>query len=201
MSTEPTDRNQRADAQRNRSAIIDAALACLAMNPRASMSDIASAAGVGRVTMYGHFASRKELVEAAAVRTMGRVEAELAPLDLDGDPGEALDVLVRSSWRTVDDLHGLMTAAEQELGEDRIRDHHDQTMHRVHRLIARGQAEGAFRTDLTADWLTACFFSLLHGASSEIRAGRLSEDEAAAALPETIRSLVVVPVAANSTSG
>jgi AcrR family transcriptional regulator len=193
MSNEQTDRLPRADAQRNRAAIIDAALTCLAGNPRASMSEIAKAAGVGRVTLYGHFASRKDLIEAAAAQTMSRVETELAPLDLDGDPREALEVLVRSSWRIVDDLHGLVNAAEQELGGDHIRAHHDQAMLRVRQLIERGQAEGSFRSDLSAQWLTACFFSLLHGASSEIRAGRLDEADAARALPETVRSLVATP--------
>jgi TetR/AcrR family transcriptional repressor of mexCD-oprJ operon len=198
MSNDPMDRLPRADAQRNRAAIIDAALTCLAGNPRASMSEIAKAAGVGRVTLYGHFASRNELIEAAAAQTMARVETELAPLDLDGDPREALDVLVRSSWRIVDDLHGLVSAAEQELGDDHIRAHHDQVMLRVRQLIERGQAEGSFRTDLSARWLTACFFSLLHGASSEIRAGRLDEADAANALPKTIWSVVATSVTSPS---
>ena len=194
MTDEPTGRSRRADAQRNRAAIIDAALGCLAANPRASMTEIAHAAGVGRVTLYGHFSSRKELVDAAAAQTMRLVEAGLTPLNLDGDPREALDLLVRSSWRIVDDFHGLLAAAEDELGSDHIRAHHDATMLRVRQLIERGQDAGVFRTDLSAHWLTACFFALLHGAAAEIRTGRLTESEAAAALPLTIKSLTARPV-------
>ncbi|NVM96570.1 TetR/AcrR family transcriptional regulator [Arthrobacter wenxiniae] len=189
MTEEPAGQNRRADAQRNRAAILDAASACLAANARASMTEIAQAAGVGRVTLYGHFSSRGELLDAAAAQTMRRVEEELAPLKLDGDPSEALDLLVRSSWRIVDNFHGLLAVADDDLGSDRIREHHDATLLRVRALIERGQEAGIFRTDLTSQWLTGCFFSLLHGAAAEIRAGRLTESDAAKALPATIKSL------------
>lgn len=193
MTNTATDRTPRADAQRNRAAIIEAALDCLAANPRASMAEIAQAAGVGRVTLYGHFSSRKDLIEAATVQTMGRADAQLAPLNLDGDPRDALELLVTSSWRILTDLHGILGAAEQELGIDRIREHHDQTMLRVRRLIERGQAEGVFRRDQPAAWLTACYFAILHGAATEIRAGRLSEAQATKEIPATIQALMSVP--------
>jgi TetR/AcrR family transcriptional regulator, mexCD-oprJ operon repressor len=193
MTTEPTGRNLRADAQRNRAAIIDAAVTCLAVNPRASMAEIAQGAGVGRVTLYGHFSSRRDLVEAIVEATMREADAQLAPLDLDGYPRAALDLLITSSWRMIDRFHGVVGAAEHELGVDRIRDHHDQAMFRVRRLIEGGQADGSFRTDQSAGWIAACFFAVLHGASAEIRAGRLRETEAGPVLTSTIQSLVSTP--------
>jgi TetR/AcrR family transcriptional repressor of mexCD-oprJ operon len=193
MTEEPAGRGLRADAQRNRSAIMNAALACLAANPRASMTEIAKAAGVGRVTLYGHFSSRTELLDATAEQAMLSVEARLGPMDLNGDPLEALDLLVRQSWRLLDGFRGLLAAAEAELDSDQIREHHDQAMLRVRQLIERGQADGMFRNDLSSQWLTASFFSLLHGAAAEIRAGRLGEPEAATALPATITSIVAIP--------
>ena len=74
-------------------------------------------------------------------------EAELVPLNLDSDSGEALDLLVRSSWRIIDSLHGLLAAAEDKLGSDPIRLHYGATMLRVRLLIECGQGYGAFRTD------------------------------------------------------
>lgn len=193
MSTALADRTPRADSQRNRAAILDAALSGLAANPRASMAEIAEAAGVRRVTLYGHFSSRTELIEAVAARTMSRAEARLTPLDLGGDPRDALELLVTSSWRIVDDSRGIIAAAEAELGTDRLRGHHDDAMLRVQRLIERGRAAGLFRTDQPVEWLTACYFAIVHGAASEIRAGRLSETQAAAFLPSTILALVSEP--------
>jgi AcrR family transcriptional regulator len=60
----------RADARRNIERILEAAEACLARNPNASMSDIAAEAGLGRVTIYGHFASRQVIVEAVVHRVL-----------------------------------------------------------------------------------------------------------------------------------
>jgi AcrR family transcriptional regulator len=58
----PSPRPRRADARRNIAAILDAAVASLADNPDASMAEIAARAGVGRVTLYGHFKTRAELI-------------------------------------------------------------------------------------------------------------------------------------------
>ena len=44
----------------------------------------------------------------------------------------------------------LLAATHRDLPVARIRQHHDQVMARVERLIARGQDEGDFRTDLPA---------------------------------------------------
>jgi TetR/AcrR family transcriptional regulator, mexCD-oprJ operon repressor len=190
--TQPStgDRNRRADAQRNRAAIINAALTCFVTNPRASMSEIAEAAGVGRVTMYGHFSSRRDLIEAVAEETMQEVAAQLAPVNLEGDPRAALERLTLSSWRVLDRFRGLAAAAEAELGGDRLREHHEHALDRVRGLIERGQGEGAFRTDQPARWLAACFFAILHAAPAEIRGGRLSENETADLLRGSVISLV-----------
>lgn len=185
-----TTRALRSDAVRNRDAILDAALERLADDPSASMAEIAKAAGVGRVTVYGHFSSREQLLESVLIRTIERSEAELAGVDLDGDPVAALDRLVRRSWRIVDTFHRLLGAAEESLSNDRILAHHAEPMARVRALIERGQRAGAMRRDLSAEWLTSCYTALLHAAAGELRAGRLAEDDADRVVAATVVSLV-----------
>ena len=58
-------RRRRADAEQNFSRIIEAAVELLARQPGASVEQIASAAGVGRATVYRHFPTRTGLVRAA----------------------------------------------------------------------------------------------------------------------------------------
>jgi AcrR family transcriptional regulator len=154
------------------------------------MSEIAETAGVGRVTLYGHFSSRRELVEAVTEETMLEVESQLHPISLTEDPKNALELLTSTSWRLLARLSGLAAAAESELGMDRLREHHSDALAQVQQLIERGQAEGRFRADLSAQWLVSCFFAVLHAAPVEVRAGRLRETDAGAVLTSTVMSLV-----------
>lgn len=184
-----TQRPRRADAERNREAILHAASRCLGANPRASMAEIASEAGVGRVTMYGHFSSRGEVIEAAFVRAMDRADSTLSGLDLEGDPFAALERLVVASWRIVGESRLVLQAAEEELGPDVVRQHHAEPLDRVRRLVRRGRRSGVFRKDLPEDWLIACYYAVLHGAAEESRSGRLADTQADRVVMRTINSL------------
>jgi AcrR family transcriptional regulator len=56
--------DRRTDFARNREQILIAARSLLTESPRATMAQVAQAAGVGRSTLYRHFADREELVSA-----------------------------------------------------------------------------------------------------------------------------------------
>src|SRR5258708_2710498 len=111
----PPVRERRADARRNVAAILDAAQHCLARDPDANVSEIAQAAGVGRVTLYGHFKTRADLVDAVLARTVAQADAVLDTTDTTGDPREALTRLIASTWQIVDQFRSLLRAAQSEL--------------------------------------------------------------------------------------
>lgn len=190
MTQTQRERAVRSDSMRNRDAILEAAATCLVANPASSIAEIAEAAGVGRVTLYAHFSSRNELLAALLHRTMTRVESELRGVDLGGTPWQAMDALVLSSWKLVERLSTLRAVVEQALPNKNLHASHDGPRARVKELLARGRAEGAFRSDHSLGWQTACYFAILHGAASEVRTGRLSEHEVEQALPQTIRALL-----------
>ena len=60
----------RADAQRNREAVLQAAIGLLGERPGASMRAIADASGVGRSTVYRHFPTREALLRALFARVL-----------------------------------------------------------------------------------------------------------------------------------
>lgn len=187
------ERRQRADARRNIAAILDAALTCLARDPEASVGDIARAAGVGRVTLYGHFPNRADLVDAVFARTLAEADEALNAVDLTGDPRAALARLVGSSWQIVNRHRALLQAAQRTIGPDRIRDQHEIPHRRVEALIKRGRREGVFRTDLPITWLVATFHNVLHGAAEEITTGRLAERAADHAIVATLLAAFTAP--------
>ncbi|HEY7485587.1 MAG TPA: TetR/AcrR family transcriptional regulator [Streptosporangiaceae bacterium] len=178
---------RRADAERNIEAILEAALVCFGRGPSASMTEIARTAGVGRVTLYGHFPSREALLDAVVERSLASANAALDDLDVDsGPPDEALRRLIASSWRIVDRHRSLLAAALEHLGSDRVREQHASVMSRVERLIARGQAAGVFATDVPLDWLVTTFYTLTHAAAQAADDGRLTPETAPAVLTQTL---------------
>lgn len=184
---------RRADAERNRERILDAAVQCLATDPYTSMGDIAAAAGVGRVTVYGHFASRYELLEAVFVRSMRRADQSLDQVDVEGDPWTSLQGLVEASWQIVAASSLLIRPATEELGAEVVHKHHARSFARIQRLIRRGRASGVFRSDLPEAWMITCFFSIMHAAANELAAGRITQKTAQRIIWPTIASLFRVP--------
>jgi TetR/AcrR family transcriptional regulator, mexCD-oprJ operon repressor len=189
----PPARPQRADARRNVAAILDAARQCLIESPEASVGEIAEAAGVGRVTLYGHFKTRAELVDAVFTRNIAEARAVLEATDTTGDPSDALVRLVSASWEIVDQSRSVLRAAQRELPPERIRSAHDRILRRVQTLIERGQRAGVFRTDLPKSWLVTTAFSLMHSAAEDRNAGRLDATDGARIISATILAAFTAP--------
>jgi len=179
-------RAQRADARRNVAAILDAATECLARDPDVSIASIATAAGVGRITLYGHFKTRADLVDAVLVRTVQRCDEILDATDTSGDPAAALARLVASSWLLVHQFRNILLAAQRELPAERIRGLHDRILRRVQALIEQGQNAGTFRRDLPRQWLITTTYSLMHAAAEDAAAGRLDPTDAPSLITKTL---------------
>ncbi|WP_459722306.1 TetR/AcrR family transcriptional regulator [Actinophytocola sp. KF-1] len=182
---------RRADAERNIATIIDVASGLFGRGQSPSMAEVAAAAGVRRATLYGHFPSREELVDAVIAHAITHTDETLTALDLDRDPADvALERLVRTSWPILDRFRRLRTAALAELGAERLRRHHDRTLHHVNQLIRRGQDDGLFRTDLPLHWLVTTFYAVLHAAADEADAGRVAPSDAPDLLATTVLALM-----------
>jgi len=189
-STRP---RRRADAERSIARIVAAARASLSEDPAATIETIAAAAGVGRMTLYGHFRTRAELVEAALADALGAGEATLSAVDLDGDAREALNRLLASSWALVAESAALLEAAQGVLPAGRLRELHAEPAARVEELISRGQEDGVFRTDLPLAWLVNVVQYLLHGAAEQHRRGNLTTEEVAEVVTATVQSVLAAP--------
>ncbi|MEU4380195.1 TetR/AcrR family transcriptional regulator [Micromonospora echinofusca] len=177
---------RRADAQHNVERILEAAVSCLSRDPDASVSEIAQAARVGRVTLYGHFPSRDALVEAALTRVLAEGEELLAGLDLTGDPRDALRVLIRSSWLLIAQSSAVLEAAQASLPPERVHELHAEPARRVDQLIRRGQDEGVFRVDLPASWLTSVLHHIMKGAAVDVASGQVDRADAPHLISETV---------------
>lgn len=163
------------------------------MPDAASVSPVTMPAGVGRVTLYGHFPTRAALVDAVFAKVNEESAAVLAEVDTSGEPVAALTRLVTETWRIVHQFRSVLQAAQSELPAERIREHHDAHFRRLDALLRRGQRAGAFRRDLPRGWLLAVYYNTVHAAADECAAGRLAEDEAAGVIARTLVAAFTPP--------
>jgi AcrR family transcriptional regulator len=177
---------RRADAERSVAQIMDAAVDALASDPDASMAEIARQAGVVRATIYVHFPTRETLIEAVTERAISEVSAAIAAAE--PDRGEAVDALrrvVATTWEKLGRYHPLV-AVNIRLPQAELRHRHASVLQVLEPLIERGQKEGAFRSDVPVGWHLSMLLALMHAASAEVQAGRLSVTEAESAVTATI---------------
>lgn len=156
-------RSERAERKRQR--ILDAAAHCFAASgfSKATVEEIAGAAGVSKALVYHHFRGKEAIFEELLERTLsewsqvGRIEEHLPA---DGSMKEALAGMVRASIRYARDnplvlsVFQLDPTVVQFLGSSAtVRRHVDEGRDRLIDAFRRGAERGELRDDLTAEQL------------------------------------------------
>jgi TetR/AcrR family transcriptional repressor of mexCD-oprJ operon len=182
--------HRRATAQRNAAAILDATERLMAARTALSMVAIAAEAGVSRPTLYAHYKTIGEIVEAAVERSVALSVAAFAAAEPERGPAdEALARMVAASWRQLGTFDALARGAAEHLSPGAVHRTHELLMRPLGELVERGRREGAFRTDLPAEWLVSMFFTLMHGAYEYVTVTGMEPDEALGLMTTTIRDL------------
>ena len=141
---------RRRHAQANRRRILDAARETLSTDLETTIDDIARAAGVARRTLYGHFASREELVTALGDDA---VESLRQAFVAERNPAEASDLAlaryITAVWGIGDRFRMLIALGRRDLDGD-IRGALAPVRELAAELLAQGQRDGAFADHLPA---------------------------------------------------
>ena len=173
-----TQRRRRSDAERSVRAIVEGALGALASDPDASMAEIARRAGVVRATIYAHFPTRESLLDAVMELAVDQVAQAMRAADPErGEPKQALERVLLATWQQLSQFHTVLAININRLSTKELHRRHLPMTTQLVPLIERGQAGGVFRSDVSAAWLIAVVRAIVHVASSELQAGRLSQAE------------------------
>lgn len=187
----------RADAERNRRRLIDAATAVFCERGLdVGVSEIAERAGVGRGTLFRNFPSKDDLIAAIVVERMRESVARGRAMLSAPDPGEALFELIdQSVGRQATDRALFDAMAETWLANDEIRAAHAELMGVLDALVRRAQQAGAVREDVSSVDVIMMVKGVCEASRSfahvdpEIAARQLDLVQAALRTPETQRPL------------
>ncbi|WP_250007719.1 TetR/AcrR family transcriptional regulator [Actinoplanes sp. M2I2] len=142
-------RTLRADAVRNRAILLEAAEKEFAeRGPGASVADIARRAGVGKGTVFRHFASKDELIAAIVHMHISVLDATGRRLLTTADPGAALYefLTAAAAQREQQDVSFLLTADDASAEVVALR---EQLYATIGALVDRAREAGAIRPDVT----------------------------------------------------
>ena len=182
MSPRETTAPNRADqlrrrvAEQNVAAILDATGAQLERDPNLSLVQIAKAAGVSRPTLYAHFPTREDLIEAAVRRVLEETQRDIDAASIDdGTPTEALERLITAGWESLARHLTIARLALDLLPPERLREIHHDALGPLRRLIIRGQRAAEFRKDQPVEWMVSVLYALLHAAADDVMGGRIAQ--------------------------
>ncbi|RKS77867.1 AcrR family transcriptional regulator [Motilibacter peucedani] len=172
----------------NRERILEVALVVLGHDPDAGMGEVAAAAGVVRRTVYGHFPSRAELVQALTRRAVTEIAVVLDEVDAPDRPADAVWAqFIARLWPLV---HRYRVLVALRRGE------HAKEIHALlgpvedllTALVARGQSDGRFGRHLSAPILARLAWGAVFAMADD-----LAEDTSAVG-PVSMASLLLLGV-------
>jgi AcrR family transcriptional regulator len=166
-------RPQRADAQRNRARILEAAEVVFAADGiEVPVDIIAVKAGVGVGTLYRHFPTKERLCEAILLERLAALTVDAQSLAEAEDPASAffgfLEHIVEQGAAKRDLLVAVMGAGLE--FDEKAAEVKDGLREAIGVLLERAQAVGAVRPDVTADMVVSLVGATCQAAAHSIGA-------------------------------
>ena len=172
-----------------RNRILDVALEVLGQNPDAGMGDIASAAGVVRRTVYGHFPTRADLVRTLTQQAVNEIAAVLTEVNASKRSAEAVWVdFIAGLWPLTHRSRVLLALRRGEYGEE-IHSLLGPVDQILADLVQRGQDSEVFGRHLPADILSQLAYAAVFAIADNDRSTGTLGARAA-----TITSLLILGV-------
>lgn len=160
-------------------AIIEASILTLLSNPSAGMSEIATAAEVGRATLYRHFESREVLIEKLILICVEELETASEPIQhLTGRA--AIEAYIEVKMPLADRFHFLATLWTIVEDREAIQQIDKQLISEMASLVDEAKEAGEIKPDLPTKWIVSFYDSILMAAWWLIASGDLKIDEAVA---------------------
>ncbi len=166
--------------------LLEAAVRVLNAQPRASLADIAEAAGVKRVTLHRVIGTREELLRDVALRALEQMdEACLNAVKGKRKAIEQLKAIVGALVPCADSCHFLWKNPdiwqEPEIARE-IERHNTELCE----LVDRAKQEGDILSLIPNSWIIASLDAVLYAAASTAKAGNIASSDASTLAVQTL---------------
>lgn len=133
-----------------------------------STRELAELLGIQKASLYHHIRSKEELLQEISVRSLDHIQQAVDEATTGAEGGDRLAALVRAHVATAlgdRDMHAVTLTELRSMSPERrdvvleLRRAYEQT---VEDCVARAQADGVLRADMSARWLTLSLLNLLN---------------------------------------
>ena len=165
-------------AQSTRNSLINAAIRVFSASPSATLSDVATEAGVKRVTLHRLFGTKDALMKEVAAQSLREIDKVFA--EESQDKGSAIAVIKaiveaivpmgdrwHFIWRQYDIWH------EPELLKELGRQYEIMAA-----IVDRAKSEGSIEADIPTRWITASIDAVVFAAFSASQEGDIAVNDA-----------------------
>jgi len=172
-----TSSTRRRDAVANRQALLDAAAHLLRQDPLASIDAIATAAGLTRRAVYGHFPSRDALLAELVKRGGEHISTELGDIRHD-DPAVQIALIGSAIWQSITEVKLVVRMLVNGPLEQAVGDAIAPVRRSLRDAVERGCADESFRQDAPPSLLAHLIEQAALGVLDVAVDRGLSDDEA-----------------------
>ncbi len=177
---------QQSIAKDNPARILAAATRLWALDPSATLDQVAREAGVGRATLHRHFPGRADLLRATALAGIHQLGAALDARLLETlSAGDALRAVIDVLVPAGDQLHFLLVATEV-YADPEVALAESAVDARIIPVLDRCVPEQVLRADTPMAWRMRAIEALIYAAWTAVANGELAARDAAGLVYDTV---------------
>jgi AcrR family transcriptional regulator len=175
---------EKSESTRAERRIIEQAAHVLAEGRGRTMQEIADISGIGRTTLYRHFRTRDDLIQAIKRQALEDARAAIVASRLDEGNAEGALRRVIAGLISVGDRYRIIV--EEGLPKEGMHDAREDLGAPLYALVERGQREGTFTSALSSRWILTAMGHLILAAIEQVQAGELARNHAATTVADTL---------------
>jgi AcrR family transcriptional regulator len=143
-----------ARAKRSQNALLKAGLELLNTNTEATLSDIATHAGVGRTTLYRQYETREKLITAIAIYCLESIDEATAPIEQNAKNAmDAIRLLFELAMPLTQEFQFLLNLDQLIENEPDIASIHEKQNREIVEIIEYGKKKGEIDKTIPTSWM------------------------------------------------